>query len=109
MLDYHPFPSNWANNTTLALSVLYFCTCLKRVFSHLTLLLSTGEQTVPETVSEIHQENVDVTNDMDRSTDIHDGKILKLRYFYLIYAVPTLPPRRISDKYLYILHAAVWP
>lgn len=31
-----------------------------------------GEQTVPETVSEIHQENVDVTNGMDRSTDIHD-------------------------------------
>jgi len=31
-----------------------------------------GEQTVPESVSEIHQENVDVTNDMDRSTDIHD-------------------------------------
>lgn len=28
-----------------------------------------AEQTVPETVSEIHQESVDVRNDMDRSTD----------------------------------------
>ena len=32
---------------------------------------------MPETVSEIHQESVDVRNDVDRSTDIDDGKKLE--------------------------------
>ena len=64
--------------------------CLKRVLSHLPLLLSPAEQTVPETVSEIHQESVDVRNDMDRSTDIHDGTMLKLRY-YLVHLYCAYP------------------
>lgn len=63
------------------LYLLVLKTRRERVLSQLPLLLSPGEQTVPETVSEIHQESVDVGNDMDRSTDIHDGKLLKVNIF----------------------------
>lgn len=57
--------------------MLYFGTCLKLVISNLPLLLSPGEQTVPETNSEIHQESVVVRNDRDRSTDVDNGKTAK--------------------------------